>query len=849
MDSGDLLTRFLEYAHEKGLELYPAQEEALLELYEGKNLILNTPTGSGKSLVASALHFHSLARGRRSVYTCPIKALVNEKFLTLCREFGPENVGMVTGDGSVNPGAPILCCTAEILSNDALRLGAEAPVDDVIMDEFHYYSDRDRGVAWQIPLLILSKARFLLMSATLGDTDFFEKELTRLTGLPTSVVRSDQRPVPLEFEYSESPLHETVERLLRNGRAPVYLVNFTQRQCAEEAQNFLSIDFCSKEEKRAIADELRGVKFSSPYGKEIQKLLKHGIGLHHAGLLPRYRILVEKLAQKGMLKLICGTDTLGVGVNVPIRTVVFTQLCKYDGDRTSILSVRDFQQIAGRAGRKGYDSQGWVIAQAPAHVVENLRMEQKSAGDPKKLKKIVKRKPPEKGYVAWNRDTFEKLVKSPPEALQSRFRVTHGMLLQVLGREGEDGCRAMRKLIRDCHEAPVRKKSLRKEAFQLFRSLVERKIIELNPLRLHVDLQEDFSLNHALALYLIDTLKLLDREDPDYALDVLTLVESIAENPDLILRRQLDRIKSEKMNEMKAAGVEYDERIEELEKLEYPKPRREFIYQTFNAFAESHPWVGGENIRPKSIAREMVEQLHTFGEYVREYGLERVEGLLMRYLSEVYKALVQSVPLAARNEELEAIIVYLRNMIRQVDSSLLDEWERLRDPGRQRLLEESEQEPGGELDGGDDVTRNAKAFGILVRNESFRFVRALARRDYEGALELLQREEAIASTGSERDRSGSGEFEADEWTADRVRLLMEEHEREHGALALTQDARSARHLSIVDDDFPRFKKVQQILVDSEGHNDWVVEFALDLELSRLSGAPALRLIRIGPLAG
>ena len=165
-----LLDRFLEYTAGKRLTLYPAQEEAILELLDGKNVILNTPTGSGKSLVASAMHFASLARGQRSVYTCPIKALVNEKWMALCREFGPDKVGLSTGDATVNRDAPILCCTAEVLANIALREGADADVDDVVMDEFHYYADRDRGVAWQVPLLTMPQARFLLMSATLGDT-------------------------------------------------------------------------------------------------------------------------------------------------------------------------------------------------------------------------------------------------------------------------------------------------------------------------------------------------------------------------------------------------------------------------------------------------------------------------------------------------------------------------------------------------------------------------------------------------------------------------------------------------------------------------------------------------------
>ena len=554
-----LLGRFLEYVEGRQIQLYPAQESAVLELFEDKNVILNTPTGSGKSLVAAAMHFKSIAQGRRSVYTCPIKALVNEKFMALCREFGPDNVGLATGDASVNRQAPILCCTAEILANIALREGAQAGFQDVVMDEFHYYSDRDRGVAWQIPLLTMPRSRFLLMSATLGETSFFEEELTRLTGRPSVTVSSTDRPVPLEFAYSELPLAKTLESLAAEGKTPVYVVHFTQLEAAQSAQDFTSINVCTREQKNTICAALEGFKFSSPYGPEIKKWLKHGIGLHHAGLLPKYRVLVEQLAQKGLLQVICGTDTLGVGINVPIRTVLFTRLCKFDGQKTVLLSARDFHQIGGRAGRKGFDDRGWVVAQAPEHAIENLKLAEKSARDGRKT---VKRQPPEKNFINWDKNTFVRLIAAPPERLASRFQVSHGMLLNVLSREG-DGCRAMQKLIRDCHESPKAKKAHRDRAWQLFRSLLDRKIVEFIPktetgahLRVNVDLQDDFSMDQALSLYLLDTIPLLDPQQPDYALVLLTLVESIVEDPDIILRRQLDKIKTQKMAEMKMDGVE-----------------------------------------------------------------------------------------------------------------------------------------------------------------------------------------------------------------------------------------------------------------------------------------------------
>jgi superfamily II RNA helicase len=855
-DSGALLGRFLDHVAERKLALYPAQEEAILELYDGKNVILNTPTGSGKSLVAAALHFQSLAQGRRSVYTCPIKALVNEKWLALCRQFGPEHVGLSTGDASVNRNAPILCCTAEILANIALREGAVADVQDVIMDEFHYYADRERGTAWQVPLLTLPRTRFLLMSATLGETSFFAEELTRLNGLETVTVASKDRPVPLEFTYAETSLAQTLEGLVTGGKSPVYVVHFTQADAAQSAQDFMSTNVCTREEKERIAHALEGFKFASPYGPEIKKWLRHGIGLHHAGLLPKYRVLVEQLAQRGLLKVICGTDTLGVGINVPIRTVLLTQLCKFSGEKTAILSARDFHQISGRAGRKGFDDVGWVVAQAPAHAIENLLLEQKQAVGGKKF---VKRKPPERNFVNWDKQTFARLIAAPPERLTSQFKITHGMLLNVLSRP-TDGCRAMQALIARCHEMPKAKKALTRRGWQLFRSLVERGIVEFIPpgervgpvngdrgtvnggdqsrsdstakVRVNVELQDDFSMNQTLSLYVHDTLPLMDPQAPDYALVVLTLVESILEDPDIILRRQLDKVKTQAVAEMKMQGIEYDQRMEELEKLEHPKPNRDFIYSTFNAFAARHPWVGQENIRPKSIAREMFEEFRSFADYIKIYDIQRAEGVLLRHLSSVFKVLAQTVPDAAKNDILREMELYLATMLRQIDSSLLDEWEKMRDPNYMPRGEQPEVRPPGAEEAARDITRDAKAFTAAIRNRIFTFLRALTSGDLETALAGVN---AHPSTDEEP------------WTTDRLRRAIEAYHADHEYLRLDPEARNLRHTYVTSSDDRRTWRVQQMLVDPAEANDWVAEFHIDLAASREAGEPQLQLRRLGSL--
>ena len=834
VDADELLGQFLEYVTRQGITLYPAQEEALLELFEGHNVILNTPTGSGKSLAAYAMHFASLARGRRSVYTCPIKALVNEKWMDLCRELGPEQVGLATGDATVNRDAPVLCCTAEILANIALREGEDARVDDAVMDEFHWYADRDRGVAWQAPLLTLPRTRFLLMSATLGDVRFFAEELTRRNGLSTATVTSTDRPVPLEYRYSEVPLAQAVEELAASDKVPVYVVHFTQKDAAASAQSFTSLKIATRDEKQAIASAIDDVRFSSPYGPRIRKWLKHGIGIHHAGLLPKYRVLVEQLAQRGLLRVICGTDTLGVGINVPIRTVLFSRLCKYDGEKTAVLSARDFHQIAGRAGRKGFDDRGFVVAQAPEHVIENIRLAEKA----KAGKKVVKRKPPRGNFAHWDRQTFERLIGAPPERLTSRFQVSHGMLLNVLSRRG-DGCEAMRQIVRDCHDPESAKKGHRRRGWQLFRSLVERDIVEIHPrgadgsrVRVNVDLQEDFSMDQALSLYLLETIPLLDPGEETHELDLLTLVESILENPHAILRRQLDKLKDQAVAEMKAAGVEYDERMEELEKLEYPKPLAEFVYDTFNAFARRHPWVGEENIRPKSIAREMFETFRSFSDYVQEYDLERVEGLLLRHLTSVYKVLRQTVPDGVKTELTVEMELYLRDLVRRVDSSLLEEWERMQDPTyRPRGTETAEPPPPGRTEPV-DVTQDTVGFTAAIRTRVFALLRAWSIGDDDAALETLH---------STLDRDDQA------WTPERLEQAREAFQIDHGGLRLDPEGRNRRHTHVHPSDDRATWRVEQMLVDDEGLNDWVAELDVDLAASREASEPVLRLRRLEAL--
>ncbi|MGW2598375.1 DEAD/DEAH box helicase [Streptomyces klenkii] len=826
-DPDALFEAFSTWAEERGISLYPAQEEALIEVVSGANVIISTPTGSGKSLVAAGAHFTALANDQVTFYTAPIKALVSEKFFDLCKMFGTENVGMLTGDASVNADAPIICCTAEVLASIALRDGKDADVGQVVMDEFHFYAEPDRGWAWQIPLLELPQAQFILMSATLGDVSRFKDDLTRRTGRPTAVVRSATRPVPLSYEYRSTPLTDTLTELLQTHQAPVYIVHFTQAAAVERAQALMSINMCSREEKDEIAKLIGNFRFTTKFGRNLSRYVRHGIGVHHAGMLPKYRRLVERLAQAGLLKVICGTDTLGVGVNVPIRTVLFTALTKYDGQRVRTLRAREFHQIAGRAGRAGYDTAGFVVAQAPDHVVENEKALAKAGDDPKKRRKVVRKKAPE-GFVNWGENTFEKLIASEPEQLTSRFRVTHAMLLAVIARPG-NAFDAMRRLLEDNHEP--RRNQLRhiRRAIAIFRSLLDGGVVERleqpdaegRIVRLTVDLQSDFALNQPLSTFALAAFELLDPESPSYALDMVSVVESTLDDPRQILAAQQNKARGEAVAAMKADGVEYEDRMERLMDVTYPKPLDELLTHAYDLYRKSHPWVGDHPLSPKSVIRDMYERAMTFTEFTSFYDLARTEGIVLRYLASAYKALDHTVPDDLKSDDFEDLIAWLGEMVRQVDSSLLDEWEQLANPE-----EESAEEAQDRADQVKPVTANARAFRVLVRNALFRRVE-LAALDKVGEL---------------------GEMDADAgWDEDRWAEAMDAYWDEYDDLGTGPDARGPKLLRIEEKPEDGLWRVRQTFADPGGDHDWGITAEVDLTASDEEGRAVVRVVDVGQL--
>lgn len=824
---------FVQWAAGRGLTLYPAQDEAVMELVSGAHVILSTPTGTGKSLVAIAAHAVALAAGGRSYYTAPIKALVSEKFFALVEVFGAENVGMVTGDSSVNPDAPIVCCTAEILANVALRLGPDAPVDQVVMDEFHYYGDPDRGWAWQVPLLLLPRAQFLLMSATLGDVTPIADDLERRTGRPVALVTGVERPVPLHFSYERRPVHEVLTMLVDEREVPVYIVHFAQAAALERAQALASVTLTTRAQRDEIAEAIGGFRFTTGFGKTLSRLVRAGIGVHHAGMLPRYRRLVETLAQRGLLKVICGTDTLGVGINVPIRTVMITALSKYDGARMRQLSAREFHQVAGRAGRAGYDTYGNVVVMAPEWEIENAVALAKAGDDAAKRKKIVRKKAPT-GVVNWGEGSYERLIAAVPEPLVPQLKLSAAMLINVIGRGG-DVFANVRALVFDNHEPRARKYELARRAIAIFRTLVDAGIVEVERepasaprIRLTVDLQPNFALNQPLSPFALAAIDLLDPEAPPrssadggvgtghYALDVVSVIEATLDDPRAILSQQEYKARGEAVAAMKRDGIEYDERMALLEEVSWPKPLAELLAQSFEVFASSQPWVRDFELSPKSVVRDMFERAMSFAEYVSFYQLARSEGLVLRYLSDAYRAIRQTVPADARTDELMDIIEWLGELVRQVDSSLVDEWSALIDPAAHLPEDHVAVVPPAPP----SILTNRRAFTVLVRNELFRRVQLAALQD-DDALVALDPDVG--------------------WPE-----VLDRYFDEHDEILTGGPARSPR-LCVIDDTDAAASgiwRVEQTIDDPAGDHDWRIRAEVDLAASVDEGSAVVRVTEV-----
>ena len=865
---------FSDWAETTGRPLYPHQDEALSEILEGRHVIAATPTGSGKSMIALAAHTVSLARGGHSYYTAPLKALVSEKFFELVRLFGADNVGMVTGDTSINAAAPIICCTAEILANQSLREGTALDADSVVMDEFHYYADPQRGWAWQVPLLELPQAQMVLLSATLGDVSFFVRDLRERTGREVAVVDDAVRPVPLEMEYVVEPIGELLQRLVGQDKAPVYVVHFSQKEAVERATSLLSVDLVPRSRKTEVVEALGDFRFGGGFGATLSRLLRAGIGVHHAGMLPRYRRLVERLAREGLLSVICGTDTLGVGINVPIRSVVMTSLVKFDGSKERHLTAREFHQIAGRAGRAGFDTRGYVVVQAPEHVIENAKALAKAGDDERKRRKIVRKKAPE-GRVNWTDKTFERLRDAAPETLTSQFQVTTTMVLNFMERDG-DPVAAMADLLERAHEPAAQRRRHVRRALEIYLSLRTAGVLthvssaqaaaDGRPrLRLAVDLPADFALNQPLAPFALAAMDLLNVEAPEHTVDVVSVVEATLDDPRPLLYAQQRAARGEAIAAMKAEGMDYEERMAALEEITWPQPLSELLTPALEMYKQANPWIAEHELAPKSVVREMVENAMTFSDLISRYDLGRSEGVVLRYLTDAYRALRQVVPEEHRTPEVTELIDWLGALVRAVDSSLLDEWEALGQAQAGRagdvagLLEGDrpgaddsagvERAFGAGEDGIVAFTRNRHAFRVAVRREMFRRVELMARDD----VEALGRLDASSGWGEDRwDETLGRYWDEYDWigtdtSARAISLAPLDEAPDETALAAAGVSERLREALATSG--RQVWLATQVLEDPDGDHDWRLTALVDLAECDRDERAVIHLLSVGPQQG
>lgn len=853
-DSQALLDAFAAWAESTGRPLYPHQAEAALQIFTDSHVIATTPTGSGKTMIGLAAHVLSLARGGRSYYTAPIKALVSEKFFDLVDLFGAANVGMLTGDFSINEDAPLICCTAEILANQALAKGADLDVDTVVMDEFHFYGEYERGWAWQVPLLKLPQAQMILMSATLGDVSFFKEDLEARTPRQVAVISNVPRPVPLELRYSEEPLHELVTDLIEKKLYPVYLVHFSQKDAYATAGALQSRNLLSREARDLIAQEIGDFKFPTAFGQKLSVLLRRGIGLHHAGMLPRYRRLVERLTQKGLLAVICGTDTLGVGINVPIRCVVLTSLTKFDGRNVRLLKAREFHQLVGRAGRAGFDTEGLGIIQAPPSVIESRENAKKGKKKPAPSEGKYGSKPAK----LWNHKSFERLAQADPEVLRPTFQLTPAMVLTTLQAPG-DATANLLALATDNHQPKSEANPLLRTLGQIYETLLTAEVIKADAaghIELNRQLPPTFALNQTLAAFALAALELLDPLSPTFTLDCVSVVEAILEDPRPLLYAQEKAEKRKVAAALRMEGVEYNQRVDLIEATTWPKLLEELLQGAFQSFAEQNPWVQGTELSPKSVVRMMVENAYTFSDLVSQFEVSAAEGVVLRYLTDAYRALGQVVPPQFQTDELRAITQWLGQLIKTVDSSLLDEWEALESAVRPGEGEESAAPQTCELAfgaGEDGVVRLSVNRALLLR--------MIRRQAGELATFVaLDQPEKLVECGFPNWDMDAFEHVLDRIWAEYDQIFIDQTTRDPQLFTVWDHPEDADFSQIRDvrlhgwhegdADWPQLPAnrwlVQQRLADDRGDLDWSIWLLCDLDQTDQRNQPVLSLLAISP---
>jgi hypothetical protein len=442
--AADLELEFYErFFIDRGLEPYPVQERAIERIFRGESVLVTVPTGTGKTLMAKAGIHKALREGKRAIYTTPLRALTEEKFRELVEDFGEPNVGFATGDYRVRPEAPVQVLVAEILWNRIFGDRAVAPAEIVIMDEGHYFNEPERGYVWEQSIIALDpRAQLVILSATVGEADAFCQWVYLCRRVPMALVESFDRRVPLRHDFRELYLLDLVRELVAAGDVPAIIFTFSREQCFERARLLKSCPrFTTDEERVRIGELSSGVLLDRGFAKDLWPLLQHGIGVHHAGILPRYKQLVERLTLERLLKIVVSTETISAGINLPARCVVFPELRKHIQGKSRLLTSAEYHQMSGRAGRPQFDSEGLAVTLAPEEVVHDIREEQRAAKkgrfsvDEERLRRSAyaraRSDAQRRGDVTWDPEAHTRLVRGQPAPLRSQTRITAEQILAI----------------------------------------------------------------------------------------------------------------------------------------------------------------------------------------------------------------------------------------------------------------------------------------------------------------------------------------------------------------------------------------------------------------------------------
>jgi len=689
----------------RGLEPYPVQEQAIGKIFAGESVLVTVPTGTGKTLMAKAALHAAVGRGQRAIYTTPLRALTEEKYRELCDDFGESNVGFATGDYKVNRDAPVQVEVAEILWNRIVADKNVCPAEIVVMDEGHYFNDPERGYVWEQSIIGLDpRTQLVVLSATVGHPERFCHwvELTRRVGM--ELVDSRERKVPLVHEFREEMMIDTVRDLAFSGDVPAIVFVFGREQCFEVARLLKSCRrFTSDEEKAKVEAMCDEALLPSGASKELRPLLAHGIGIHHAGILPRYKQLVEQLALERLIKFVVSTETIAAGINLPARTVVFPSLRKFIKKEPRLITAAEYHQMAGRAGRPQFDDRGLAITLAPEDIVSDIKKELKDAAkrpayDEGKVKKSVynkaKSEAQRKGDIVWTPEVHAELVKGEPAELRSKTKITAEQVLAIglpdLAKdpllvtdaekrmaEAEASLPPSMRLdiatvIENLLLTDRERRDLQKTLAQLVDNLKAIGVIDEHGKQIGGEMIRKLQGMDGLFIFFV-----LFNHQLDY-IELRQLVEYLVDHD--IIQRQLDRkledAKREwmrtKLREMRETNpqVSWDDVEAEYDKA-HPREltKIELIHQEFSSKVPHPELHGGKRV--KNTWATLEDANTGFLEFVEQHHLQHEEGNLFSYLIRVMN-FAQKLYEASQLSEFEDMADRVRKLLARIDLRLLD---------------------------------------------------------------------------------------------------------------------------------------------------------------------------------